>query len=170
MFTCKTMKKSLQKKKKKKHLNDMVTCVAFSKVFCDANLRCSLKGTNLTFTKSCSLAMGQSKPIKNTKDMPTCVALWKEINQHFQNVHMQLGEPNPWKTHKKTKNKKTCKLVLLFQGCFAKQTCIALTFSRELWKSHITKDDIFKPLLKDNLNKKTSWNPIHCDERQQTKT
>jgi len=34
------------------------------------------------------------------------------------------------------------------------QTCIALTFSRELWKSHITKDDIFKPLVKDNLNKK----------------
>jgi hypothetical protein len=86
--------------------------------------------------------------------MQTCVALWKEINQHLQNVHMQLGEQNPWKTHKKIKNKKTCKLVLLFQGCFAMWTCIALTFSRELWKSHSTKDEIFKPLHKDNPNKK----------------
>lgn len=106
MFTCKTMKKSLQKKQKTLEWH--------------GNLCCSLK----------------------------------KYNQHFQNVHMQLGEPNPWKTHKKIKNKKTRKLVLLFQGCFAMQTCIALTFSRELWKSHITKDDIFKPLVKDNLNKK----------------
>jgi hypothetical protein len=34
------------------------------------------------------------------------------------------------------------------------RTCIALTFSRELWKSHITRDEIFKPLHKDNPNKK----------------
>jgi hypothetical protein len=48
--------------------------------------------------------------------------------------------------------------VLLFQGCFAMQTCIALTFSRVLWKSHITKDEIFKPLHKDNPNKKQVGN------------
>jgi hypothetical protein len=34
------------------------------------------------------------------------------------------------------------------------QTCIAHTFSRVLWKSLITKDEIFKPLHKDNPNKK----------------
>jgi hypothetical protein len=32
------------------------------------------------------------------------------------------------------------------------QTCVAL--SRVLWKSHITKDEIFKPLHTDNPNKK----------------
>jgi hypothetical protein len=95
--------------------------------------------------------------MKNTKDMQTCVAFWKEINQHLQN-HVtcnwanQIHEKHTQKKEKK--NKKTFKLVLLFQGCFAMWTCIASTFSRVLWKSHITKDEIFKPLHKGNPNKK----------------
>lgn len=114
----------------------MLNCVALSKVFCNANLRCSLKGTNLTFTKSFSLAMGNPSPRKTPKinekhkrHANLCCSLKRNKSTFTKSCHMQLGEPNPRKTHKKKKNKKICKLVLLFQECFGNLISQKMRFS-----------------------------------------
>ncbi len=67
--------------------------------------------------------------MKNTKDMQTCVAIWKEINQHLQN-HVTCNWANQIheKHTTKLKTKRHAKLCCSFKGDLPCELALLLLF------------------------------------------